>query len=85
MLKFYSRDFAGNSESVGSAEYTIKPTKGNVNADGVVDLADAILAIKAVVDGNSTAVHPEIADVDGDGKIGMAEVIYILQKTAGLR
>jgi hypothetical protein len=31
------------------------------------------------------SLHPEIADVDGDGKIGMAEVINILQKAAGLR
>jgi hypothetical protein len=34
------------------------------------------------------AVNSQIyrdADVNGDGKIGMAEAIYILQKAAGLR
>jgi hypothetical protein len=29
-------------------------------------------------------LHPE-ADVNGDGKIDMNEVLYILQKAAGLR
>jgi hypothetical protein len=86
-LKFYSRDFAGNIESARSAKYTVNPAKGNVNADGVVDLADAILAVKVLAGAevNSASVHPEIADVNGDGQIGMADVIYILQKAAGLR
>ena len=29
--------------------------------------------------------HQNMADVNGDGKIGLAEAIYILQKAAGVR
>ncbi len=64
---------------------TFKPAVkyGDVNNDGAVDLADAILALKAV-SGIPATIHKE-ADVNSDGTIGLAEVIYILQKAAGLR
>jgi len=58
---------------------------GDVNRDGKLDLLDAILAIRICI-GTTTAEEVNTdTDVDGDGKIGMAEVIYILQKVAGLR
>lgn len=52
---------------------------------GNVDLGDAILALKVMAGIESPAnIHAE-ADINSDGKIGLAEVVYILQKTAGLR
>ena len=57
--------------------------KGDLNANGTVTLADAILALQ-VISGKSPALH-KAADVNGDGKIGLPEIIYILQKAAGLR
>lgn len=51
-----------------------------------VDLADSILALKIVCCVDVTGYNITIgADVNGDGKIGIEEVIYILQKVAGLR
>ena len=61
-----------------------QPVPGNVNGDGVVDLADAILALRFMAKMHTTYVHGN-ADVNGDGLIGMAEAIYILQKVSGLR
>jgi hypothetical protein len=58
---------------------------GDVNADGTVDLLDAISAIQVCVGMKRAQAVNTNADVNGDGKIGMAEVIYILQKAAGLR
>lgn len=59
---------------------------GDVNRDDNVTLADAILALKVACNldagGESVSIG---ADVNGDDKIGMAEVVYILQKVAGLR
>ncbi len=50
-----------------------------------VDLADAMSALQVLVGLEpSTSVHKE-ADVNGDGRIGLEEVIYILQKVARLR
>jgi hypothetical protein len=54
------------------------------DSDVDVDLADAVLALKIMIGLNPDDVHAD-ADMNGDGKIGLQEVIFILQKTAGLR
>ncbi|MEI7672735.1 MAG: C13 family peptidase, partial [Deltaproteobacteria bacterium] len=70
------------------------PPEGDVNGDGDVTLADAILALKVLGEiaptvgtagGDSADYVTSGADVNGDRKIGMAEVIFILQKAAGVR
>ena len=58
--------------------------RGDLNDDGNITLADAILALKAV-SGLRPAGAYAVVGIDADGKIGLAEVIYILQKTAELR
>lgn len=65
----------------GQLDYVIR---GDVNDDGFVTLADAILALKAV-SGLRPAGTYAVVGVNADGKIGVAEVIYILQKAAELR
>jgi hypothetical protein len=65
----------------GQLDYVIR---GDLNDDGNITLADAILALKAVA-GQRPAGTYAVVSVDGDRKIGLAEVIYILQKTAELR
>ncbi len=63
--------------------------KGDLNGDSVVDLADAILALKVMAGVPSEWIRPDYvtsgADVNGNGKIGLAEAVYILQKIASLR
>ncbi len=61
-----------------------EPAMGDVNGDGKVDLADAILALQVVAGLNPPNVFSS-ADVNNDNKIGLEEVVYILQKVAGLR
>ena len=58
---------------------------GDINADGSVDLLDAIIGL-TIID-NIEIITPVYigADIDGDGKIGFAEVLYALQITSGLR
>ncbi|MCP4105702.1 MAG: hypothetical protein GY749_09215 [Desulfobacteraceae bacterium] len=54
---------------------------GDVNGDSTVDLIDAVLGLK-VLAGADTAdaeIHAG-ADVDGDGKIGMDDILCILRK-----
>jgi hypothetical protein len=59
---------------------------GDVNNDGKIDLTDAILSLwilsKMDTAGKIIAIA---ADANNDNKIGLAEVIYILQRVAGLR
>lgn len=57
---------------------------GDVDGNGYVTLADAIMALQVAVGMDSAGVHVS-ADVNADGKIGLSEVIYILQHVAGLR
>lgn len=56
------------------------PLPGDSNHDGFVDLTDTVLILQ-VLGGftPSQAVFID-ADVDGDGKLGIAEVIYSLQR-----
>jgi hypothetical protein len=56
-----------------------RPLPGDSNHDGFVDLTGTILILQ--VFGGFTPSQPVFigADVDGDGKLGMAEVIYSLQ------
>lgn len=60
------------------------PVYGNINGDGSVTLADAILALQ-VSAGLSPAGVQVSGDVNGDEKIGLAEAIYILQFVAGMQ
>ena len=53
--------------------------KGDFNRDGGVNLKDVILALKATTSCTDCA-DPQ-ADVDGDGKIGLQDVIYVLQQS----
>jgi subtilisin family serine protease len=61
-------------------------TWGNVKNDDKIDIADAILALQVLssIDTSENTITMS-ADTNIDGKIGMAEVIYILQKVAGMR
>ena len=62
----------------------VYPTIGDLNSDYEVTLTDAILALKVIIGLNPTGIN-SAADVNADSKIGLAEVIYILQYVAGLR
>jgi len=59
--------------------------KGDLNGDTFVTLADAIMTMQIVAGLAPNQPVVRSAEVNSDGKIGLPEVIYILQKTAGLR
>lgn len=65
-------------------------TRGDINGDGKTDLVDGIIALKVIARIDSTGlIRSEYAtsgaDVNGDNRIGMEEVVYIFQKAASLR
>ena len=71
-----------NANTQLTADFSIK---GDVNSDGAVDLADAIIALHVISRMTPAQTVNKAADVNGDGRIGMEEAIFILQWIAGLR
>jgi hypothetical protein len=66
---------------------TIKlPAVGDLNLDGNIDLADALIALQ-VTAGLPIGGQPNMlcSDINNDMKIGLGEAIYILQTVSGLR
>ncbi|MEI6259973.1 MAG: hypothetical protein WCR46_08710 [Deltaproteobacteria bacterium] len=58
---------------------------GDVNHDDVVDLVDAVLVLQ-VLTGQTPAEQVYVdANINGDGRLGLAEAIYAMQKAAGLQ
>jgi hypothetical protein len=89
-LVFYARNADGlvtfsSSTMVTVTGGTSAVKLGDVNDDEIIDLADAILALQ-VVSGitPSEDVYYE-ADVNGDDRIGLEEVIHVIQYLAELR
>jgi len=55
---------------------------GDINQDKQIDLTDAILALQIASGIDLDTLMNKAADVDGDGKIGLAEAVYVLQFVA---
>lgn len=89
-LKYFARDTAGNVESVKASNYTIiTDIPGDMDGDGAVTIADAIIALQAMA-----GMHPQGlrldcktsgTDVNKDGRLALQEAVYILQRVAGMR
>jgi len=76
------------ASNVGDLAGGVAILKGDINGDGMVDLADAVLALKVMAGINATIrpIYPASGtDVNGDGKVGQHELLYILQYVSGLR
>ena len=58
--------------------------KGDVDGDGDTDMKDLVGAMQATVGPEQAAVYTG-ADVNGDGRIGVAEAVYVMQRVSGLR
>jgi hypothetical protein len=58
---------------------------GDVNGDRKIDITDAVLALQVMAGTGPQGVVEVWADVDGNGKIDMAEWVYISQRVADIR
>jgi hypothetical protein len=64
---------------------TAPPSAGNIDGDSDVDLADAILGFQVITGTQPFIMVNREAAINNDEKIGLEEVIYVLQKVSGLR
>ena len=91
---YYTGSTLGQTSGIGptsSSSYAVQAgfwfsvlMKGDVNGDGIIDLADLILSVQLLA-GMSPSDVNKGADVNADGRIGLAEAVFILGKAAGLR
>lgn len=59
------------------------PLLGDVNGDGVIDIADGVGIVNYIVGKTTSAFLPEVADVDGDGSIDIADAVQIVNLITG--
>jgi hypothetical protein len=64
---------------------TATSVPGDLNGDGKVDLADAIIALQVLSNITPAQTYSTEGDVNGDSTVGMSELLYILQRAAGTR
>ena len=57
--------------------------KGDVNGDGVVDIADAVCVVNYVVDKPTPAFNAAAADANGDGAVDIADAVRIVNLVVG--
>ena len=75
--------FTGWLGNITAGIVAFGPPKGDLDGSGTADLTDAILAAEVMA--NATTQVLAGGDINGDGKIGLAEMIYALQCAGGLR
>ncbi len=63
---------------IAKTEYEI--IIGDINGNDEIDLADAVLVLQVLTGTEITSAINIKAETDGDNEIGLAEVIYIMQK-----
>jgi hypothetical protein len=74
-----------NDNARSYLEITYAPViPGDINDNGSVDLVDTIAGLRLLSEPESTGNLTKRADVNGDGQIGLAEVIFTLRALAGL-
>jgi hypothetical protein len=71
------------------ANWEVPALKGDIDNDGNITLADAIIALQTMVGMQSQALRSDYVnscvDVNGGGMLGLPEVLYILQRAAEVR
>ena len=81
-------DFDGcedGSEVMGGRNPLDQDPQGDLNADCTIDLKDIITALQIISKIEQTSIIELGADVNDDQKIGLQEVIYIIQKVSEFR
>ena len=62
-----------------------KPRKGDLDADGEINIKDVILALQVASFVNTHVPIYTMADINEDGKIGLEEAMYALEVISGAR
>ena len=76
--------FAGGMvwlQSINMGIVVCSPIKGDVNRDNKIELNDVVFSLQ-ILSGQNSGIQSIPVEVSGDGKVGAAESIYVLRKSA---
>jgi len=79
---FHLRDVPAGTPTAGDGPRG-EPLRGDVNADGSVDLADPIAALRFLFLGAEPPRSPGAADMNGDGTLDIVDAIALLELLFG--
>jgi hypothetical protein len=57
---------------------------GDVDGNGIISTEDVFITLDVLTGGDSSAVFTDTFDIDGDGKLGINEAIYLLKQYESL-
>jgi hypothetical protein len=67
-----------------TAQFEDISSKGDVNADGLVDISDVVMTVNFILGKNTpTPAQAQAADYNGDGAIDIADVVQIVNMILG--
>ena len=68
----------GSIVITGELSYTVKLLKGDVNADGQIDISDVVALVNYILTDDANNIHLELADMDDDECIDISDVVSLV-------
>jgi len=68
----------GSIVITGELTYTVKLLKGDVNADGQIDISDVVALVNYILTDDANNIHLELADMDDDECIDISDVVSLV-------
>ncbi len=84
ILTFYAKDQFGNTALSDPVEIRTGTEPGDMDNNGSVNLADAVLVLKILSGMNPGQMPNAEAGVGNDSRIGLEDAVFVLRKVAGL-
>ncbi|MBR2192536.1 MAG: hypothetical protein IJ910_04395 [Bacteroidaceae bacterium] len=73
----------GSIVITGELTYTIEIQKGDVNADGQIDISDVVVLVNYILTGNADNIHLGVADINDDDSIDISDVVGLVNIILG--
>lgn len=82
-IEFTSQGIEGLPSAPLSLELTHKKLLGDVNEDGIVDVADVVALIGYVLGNNLQTFNSDLADMNEDKLVDVQDVVALIEKVLG--
>ena len=73
----------GSIVITGELTYMIEIQKGDVNADGQIDISDVVVLVNYILTSNADNIHLGVADINDDDSIDISDVVELVNIILG--